>query len=242
MDVTILYLFFSFLIGRFIKHLIIYSFFNNLKSKSITGDNMEESIDILPFSDVTKFHGHVCPGSAIGYRVAEIAIKELSSSRAMDEEFLAIVENDSCSVDAIQVVTGCTFGKGNLIFKDHGKHAYTFINRNTGDTLRISLNKSIDEMDPEFAETRGKILSGSASEEELSEFGKKTDEVSQKILEAPINDLFKIEHIEFEIPEKARIFQSVRCTKCGELVAEHRARVENNNFVCIPCFNDYSRA
>jgi len=197
---------------------------------------------IVPFSDVTNFHGHVCPGTAIGYRAAEIAIKELSSSRALDEEFLAIVENDSCSVDAIQVVTGCTMGKGNLIFRDHGKHVYTFVNRNTGDTLRVSLNKSIDDMDPEFAKIREKAFSELASEEELSKFGKKTNEVSQKILEAPTNDLFKIEHIEFEIPEKARIFKSVTCAKCGELVAEHRARVENNNFVCIPCFNDYSRA
>jgi hypothetical protein len=42
-----------------------------------------------------------------------------------------LVENDSCSVDAVRVVTGCTFGKGNLVLRDCGKHVYTFINRNT---------------------------------------------------------------------------------------------------------------
>ncbi len=196
---------------------------------------------IIPFSEVTKFHGHVCPGTAIGYRAGEIAIKKLSSPRAMDEEFLAVVENDSCSVDAIQVVTGCTFGKGNLIFKDHGKHVYTFVNRNTGDVLRMSLNKGIDEMDPDFAKIRGKVFSGSASAEEKLEFEKEKDKASQKILDMPDNELFKIEHVEIEIPEEARIFQSVRCDKCGELVAEHRTRVENGEFVCIPCFNEYSR-
>ena len=113
---------------------------------------------INTFSEVTKFHGHVCPGTAIGYRAGEIAIKELCSPRAMNEEFLAVVENDSCSIDAIQVVTGCTFGKGNLIFKDHGKHVYTFVNRNTGGTLRLSLNKGIDELDPEFAKIRKSIF------------------------------------------------------------------------------------
>jgi len=46
-----------------------------------------------------------------------IALKKLRSHRATDEEFVAIVENDSCSVDAIEVVTGCTMGKGNLISK-----------------------------------------------------------------------------------------------------------------------------
>lgn len=197
--------------------------------------------NIIPFSEITKFHGHICPGTAIGYHAAEIAIKELSSVRAGDEELLAIVENDSCSVDAIQVVTGCTFGKGNLIFKDHGKHVYTFVNRNNGDALRLSLKKGIDEVDPEFAKIREKVFSGSASEEEKLEFEEKKDNSSYDILDMPDDELFKIEHVEIEIPEEARIFQSVTCAKCGDLVAEHRARVENGNIVCIPCFNDYSR-
>lgn len=190
---------------------------------------------------VTKFHGHVCPGTAIGYRAGEIAIKKLRSPRAIDEEFLAIVENDSCSVDAIQVVTGCTFGKGNLIFKDNGKHVYTFINRDTGEALRLSLNKGIDAMNPEYAKVREKVFSGTASDEEKEDFEKEKDETSQNILDMPENELFKIEEVEIEIPGGARIFQSIRCAKCGELVAEHRARVENSAFICIPCFNDYSR-
>lgn len=196
---------------------------------------------ILPFSEVTKFHGHVCPGTAIGYHAGKIAIDKLSSSRAEDEEFLAIVENDSCSVDAIQVVTGCTFGKGNLIFKDHGKHVYTFLNRESGETIRISLNDSIDVMNPEFAQVREKVFGGTASAEDKARFEKLKNEMSQKILDMPDEELFKIEQVEIENPEEARIFQSVKCDKCGELVAEHRARVENGSIVCIPCFDDYSR-
>jgi len=111
------------------------------------------------FPDVTKFHGHVCPGTVIGYRAAKIATREFSSEKSVDEELVAIVENDSCSVDAIQVVTGCTFGKGNLIFKDHGKHVYTFINRKTGEALRISLKSSVDleHMDPAWSQLRTRL-------------------------------------------------------------------------------------
>jgi formylmethanofuran dehydrogenase subunit E len=196
---------------------------------------------IVPFSEVTKFHGHVCPGTAIGYRAGEIAIKQLQSPRAADEEFLAVVENDSCSVDAIQVVTGCTFGKGNLIFKDHGKHVYKFVNRDTGDALRLSLNKAINQMDPEFTKVRQRAFSASATEEDKIEFEKLKDELSRKILEMSDEELFKVERVEMVIPEEARIFRSVKCAKCGEMVAEHRARVENGEFVCIPCFDDYSR-
>jgi len=202
---------------------------------------MEKSMQIVEFSEVNKFHGHVCPGTAIGYRASEIAIKKLGSGRAIDEEFLAIVENDSCSVDAIQVVTGCTMGKGNLIFKDHGKNVYSFVNRETGDTLRLSLKISIDEMDPEFAAIRGKAFSGSASAEEKLNFEEKKNKASFDILEVPDEELFKIENVKIEIPIEARIFKSIKCAKCGELVAEHRARIENGKTVCIPCFNDYSR-
>jgi formylmethanofuran dehydrogenase subunit E len=67
---------------------------------------------------VVDFHGHECIGLASGYRVAEAAMDALGDGRDIDEEMVAVVENDSCAVDAIQVVTGCTLGKGNLIFRD----------------------------------------------------------------------------------------------------------------------------
>ncbi|WP_321422970.1 FmdE family protein [uncultured Methanobacterium sp.] len=204
---------------------------------------MEDNLncEIIPFSEVTKFHGHSCPGTAIGYRAAGIAICELSS-RAEDEELVAIVENDSCSVDAIQVVTGCTMGKGNLIFKDHGKQVYTFLNRKTGKAMRISLKNNIDEIDPEFSKAREQAFSPSASQEDKDKFQKTKDAFTEKILSAiPAQELFKVESVELEFPEEARIFKSIYCAKCGEPVAEHRARVENGEIVCLTCFNEYSR-
>lgn len=192
-------------------------------------------LNIIPFSEVTRFHGHICPGTAIGYRAAEIAIKELGSKRAVDEEFLAIVENDSCSVDAIQVVTGCTFGKGNLIFKDHGKQVFTFINRNTGDALRLYFKKDLNEVDPGFNSIRKKAFSEPSTREDKLEFEKRKDKFSKNILQMSDDELFKIERVKIEIPQDARISRSVRCAKCGELVAEHRTWVEKDNIVCIPC-------
>jgi len=61
-----------------------------------------------------------CPGLPGSLR----ALKELKG-RAEDEELVAVVENNLCAVDAVQVMTGCTFGKGNLIFRDYGKQVYT---------------------------------------------------------------------------------------------------------------------
>ena len=70
--------------------------------------------------ETIRFHGHSCPGLALGIRAAEVALKE--SERAPDEEVVAVVETDMCGVDAIQYLTGCTFGKGNLIHLDYGKN------------------------------------------------------------------------------------------------------------------------
>lgn len=190
------------------------------------------------FQDVTTFHGHVCPGTVIGYRAAKIATLELSSDKSVDEELVAIVENDSCSVDAVQVVTSCTFGKGNLVFRDYGKHVYTFINRDTGDAVRIALKSSVDleHMDPAWSQLREKVSSGSASQQEEQEFRKRADRIAGTLMKMPEEDLFDVTHIEIaDVPRKARIFRSVTCHKCGELVSEHRVRLENGEAVCIPC-------
>ena len=63
--------------------------------------------------------------------MATAAMETLESFRAEDEELVAIVENDACGVDALQCVTGCTFGKGNLLFHDYGKHVYTIYSRSS---------------------------------------------------------------------------------------------------------------
>jgi formylmethanofuran dehydrogenase subunit E len=49
----------------------------------------------------------------------------------------------------------------------------------------------------------------------------------------PIDELFIARGVKPEIPVKAKIFTSVQCASCGEMVAEHRARVRNGTFVCI---------
>lgn len=196
---------------------------------------------IKPFDRAVEFHGHVCPGLAIGYRAAELGLKELACRRAMDEELVAVVENDACGVDAIQVVTGCTLGKGNLILKDYGKQAYTFMDRKSGDGVRVSLRQTPDEMDPVLSRLRGKVMSGIASAGEGAEFRKRMNGAVESILAMPGEKLFEIRRVKAEIPEKARIFRSVKCTKCGEMVSEARARVQDGGFVCITCHGVYTR-
>ena len=76
-----------------------------------------------------EFHGHQCPGLAIGYKVCEAARVTMGITFSYDEEIVCVTENDACGVDAVQVITGCSMGKGNLLYRGTGKQAFTFFKR-----------------------------------------------------------------------------------------------------------------
>ena len=189
----------------------------------------------MDFNNAVQFHGHVCPGLSIGYRAAVIASDHFKN-RSKDEELVAIVENRSCAVDAIQAINGCTCGKGNLIFKDYGKHVYTFFKRGDKKALRISLKPEALSQDDKHTVLFAKLRGGTASPEETKEFRALHEEKSQKILEMPEEELFSVTKVEIEPPEKAVIYPTMICSKCGEGFMEPLGRVRNGKIVCIPCF------
>ena len=86
---------------------------------------------------VVDFHGHSCPGLSIGIRASELARRELGD--LPDTRMVCMTETDMCGVDAVQYLIGCTFGKGNLIYRDYGKMGFTFFNRRTGEGVRLAM-------------------------------------------------------------------------------------------------------
>ncbi len=192
---------------------------------------MMEQNDTL--KKVIEFHGHMCPGIAYGYRAAQAALNAFGS-RSVDEEIVAVVENDSCSVDAIQVMTGCTFGKGNLIFKDLGKQAYTFFNRTTGEGFRISVEYKYEES-PEDKAVWERFSSGDRSPEVVKQIQELKARKAEEILTAEEEQVLKIRPVEIPPPPRARLYPSVRCEKCGEKVMETRIRNMEGKKLCIPC-------
>jgi formylmethanofuran dehydrogenase subunit E len=198
---------------------------------------------IKSYDDAVAFHGHACPGLALGYRAAEYALQHLRIGRSEDEDLVAIVENDACGVDAIQLVAGCSIGKGNLILQDFGKHAYTFIDRRSNRAIRLAQHPEpvIQRIDPVASALREKVMGGTATPAELKEFHERQAGVIENILAMPIDELFIAKEVKPEIPVRAKIFPSVLCARCGEMVAEHRARVRGGKVVCMPCAGEYGR-
>jgi formylmethanofuran dehydrogenase subunit E len=89
-------------------------------------------VDKAIWDKCAAFHGHTCPGLALGVRLCEYVRERLGWGFSPDEELVCIAETDACPVDAVQVLLGCTFGKGNLLYTPTGKSAYTFYSRATG--------------------------------------------------------------------------------------------------------------
>ena len=194
--------------------------------------------EILSSEDLTKcveFHGHMCPGLAIGFQAARTLMERLGVRRAPDEELLAIVETDACGADAIQVVTGCTFGKGNFIFKNYGKHAFSLVDRKRGKAIRVSLRPDAFKADPEHLSLSERVQKDEASAEEIGRFREFQQQRTQKILDADAESIFKIEEVSPNIPPKAMIMESEPCDFCGEPTKKDLLRKIDGKKACIPC-------
>ncbi len=191
-----------------------------------------QNIDDTDLREAIQFHGHLCPGLALGYRVAMAALRELKADRPRDEELVAIVENDSCAADAIQFITGATFGKGNLIFRDYGKHVYTFYNRRTNHGVRISEDYRGFDNDTRFPELKKRQEAGEDVSRERQAY---MMEKAAAILTADEKEIMTITPVTAPPPHEARIRGSIRCSICGEKFMESRGRVKNGKIVCIPC-------
>jgi len=163
------------------------------------------------------FHGHACPGLAIGFRATEAARTWLGMvGYSKDEELVCVTENDACGVDAIQVLLGCSFGKGNLIFKDRGKQAFSFFDRKNTKEGRVVFNRPLNQ---------------NLDRQQMQAY----------ILSAPLEELFELKKPQFTLPQRARLFVSKKCEICGESAAEHKMRFQNEKVVCLDCFTTYSR-
>ena len=216
-------------------HKSYYTF--GLESKHMEQTNFNEEI----VRKTVAFHGHMCPGLAIGIRAAEVALKEIGA-HAHDEEVVAVVETDMCGVDAIQFLTGCTFGKGNLIHLDYGKNSFTFYRRSDGKGIRlVTRRQALDEPDPEWEILRSRLGEANLTQEERDRFRQLHEARSKKILDLPLKNLFEIKEPQDKIPSHARIMDSVTCESCGEGVMETRTRRFMGKMVCIPCFKEMEK-
>lgn len=170
-------------------------------------------IDLL-LARAKEFHGDVCPGIVLGTRMTMIGMRELRMDPMVrNRDLIVYVEIDRCITDAVQAITGCSLGRRTLKYRPYGKFAATFINLATQDAVRVS-----------------------AREKERTE--KPGSEAATALLDAPEEDLFRVQRVRVAIPEgdlpgfpKNR----TRCSRCGETILDDKEIVAEETILCGNC-------
>jgi formylmethanofuran dehydrogenase subunit E len=185
-----------------------------------------------------KLHGHKCPAMPLGLRVGAAAMNALGVERSTDGQLIALVElGDAhcshCFADGIQVITGCTFGKGNIHQLGYGKFGLTLIDVAHKKAVRV-----VPKAEVQVATKKTEFFKS------YREKGVPASKVPAKIVEPLIEmvmdeadeQLMTISPIfEYEVEKSKESFESFVCDQCGEMVVEKYGRVYDGLKVCIPC-------
>lgn len=173
-----------------------------------------------------KAHGHLCPGQAVGVRMAMLGCRLIGLDNPTEhrqiKKLLVYVEMDRCASDAIAHVTGVKLGRRSLKFKDYGIMAATFVNLKTGAAFRVLSTEEARDLVPLYAPgLRGK------ADQQLDAYRRMPDSV-----------LFRVQHVRVQVsdcdlPGPTR-YKSV-CSRCGQVVRDRREVLVNGEVLCKPC-------
>lgn len=181
----------------------------------------------------------------MGLRAGAAAMNRLGVERAKDKELSADVElgDDHCShcfADGIQMVTGCTFGKGNLRKAGYGKFGVTLVDRKTGHAVRVVPKAEAQgrmKETPFFKEYRVKGVPPSQVPDAV------VDPLIRQVMEAPEAAILTVgSPFPAGGAKSAETFDSFVCDRCGEMVVEKYGRVVGERTVCIPCHKLLTKA
>jgi len=189
---------------------------------------------------IFEFHGHRCPFVPIGYRMGQVALRELGMEREKNSSLQVLSEmgsghHNTCMEDGIQAATGCTYAKRNMARIEYGKAAMVLYHPDYPEkgAIRVSLkSKAFDALGQfEFLVYRKKGTPPSEIPENVSK------EIVDWVLSRRDDELFNVE----KLPDYAickpgpKTFAKINCTKCGEYVFEPQVRLVNGEPHCIPC-------
>jgi formylmethanofuran dehydrogenase subunit E len=133
------------------------------------------------------------------------------------------------------VLTGCTFGKGNLLYKDYGKMGFTFFNRRTGQGVRLVMRPDTFRASERQIELFKKTRDGSITAAERAELQTLGMQRTEAVLNTPADVLFSMMPVTTGMPGKARIEPSQPCSRCGEPVMASKLESVDGTMVCRGC-------
>lgn len=187
-----------------------------------------------------QLHGHKCPAMPSGLRVGAAAMNALGVQRAKDGQLLALVELGdnhcaTCFADGVQMITGCTFGKGNIKKLHYGKWGVTLVETKTGRAVRVTPTADAmlaNKKSKFFTEYRMKGIPASQVPKEVVE------PLVEKVMTIPDEQMLLVSEIfHYDIPKKADSFNGFVCDECHEMTVEGFGRPFEDKKVCQPCYD-----
>ena len=102
----------------------------------------------LGFGDLEKYHGHICPGIALGYRATLVALAHLYPGEIppRGDQFVVSGIPRACPAEAISYITGARYGKGSegafngnlALDKSIGDSCYVFAGMTSGKAIKLT--------------------------------------------------------------------------------------------------------
>jgi len=171
-------------------------------------------------------HGHLCPGQVVGVRMAMLGCKLIGldepTCRDQIKKLIVYVEMDRCTADAVANVTGVKLGRRSLKHMDYGIMAATFVNLEIDQAFRIISTEEARELAPIYA----------------PEINEKYPQQLEAYKRMPDSVLFRVQQVqveigEFDMPGPTR--RKATCSRCGQVVRDHREVVQKGDPLCRPC-------
>jgi formylmethanofuran dehydrogenase subunit E len=182
---------------------------------------------VRPFVELLKatadLHRHLCPRQVLGVRMGLYAGAMLGLDLPqVDKRLFSIVETDGCAADGIAVATNCWVGRRSMRIEDYGKVAATFVDTQTGQTLRLVPRSSVRHAAREYAPQ-------AANKWEAQLLGYQL---------MPGEELFSVQDVALRTPIEQIISRPGRkaiCEVCGEEIMNEREMVRNGIVLCQAC-------
>jgi formylmethanofuran dehydrogenase subunit E len=189
--------------------------------------NQLRAIDMTDLEQILAIssarHTHLCPRQVLGARIGLAAASALGLEiPRRDKRLLAIIETDGCFADGIEAATGCSVGHRTMRVEDYGKTAATFVDVETGLTIRIVPRSDVRQRAYEYAEG-----------------GERRYFAQLKAYQSmPDAELLAIQPVSLKTPIRkimSRPGVRVNCEVCGEEIINEREYVLDAAVLCHSC-------
>ena len=168
-------------------------------------------------------HRHLCPRQVLGVRLGLYAGEVLGLALPQqDKRLYTIMETDGCAADGVAVAANCWVGRRTMRIEDYGKVAATFVDTQTGVTLRIVPRPTVRHAAREYAPQ-----AGNKWEAQL---------IGYQLM--PAAELFDVREVMLRTPVEQLISRPGRkalCAVCGEEIMNKREVRRDGVTLCRAC-------